>query len=69
MRLYIYIDNDLIPRALKDKDKPETAIDFSEDSVGPALRLVLSQTSEIEKDKVYGPFDVPSYTREKNGLY
>lgn len=44
-------------------------VDFAEDSIGPAIKLVLSQTSVIEKNKIYGPFHVPTWVREKDGLY
>jgi hypothetical protein len=61
MATYIYIDDNLNPRWMK--DVAGRIIDFSQDSIALAIKLVLTRTSEIEKNKVYGPFDVPTYSR------
>lgn len=70
MKFFIYINEDLEPKSLQDKDHPETAIDFAKESEAIALQLVLDQYGVIEKNKLYGPFDVPTArTRDKDDYY
>lgn len=67
MRFYIYCDKDgKLQTFTKDL---RAAVDVADDSIEIAQDLILSQSTEIKRETVYGPFEHSYHTREKDNLY